>query len=203
MCLTFWQCCVISESFYAYHWQCYVSNRNGALFVAIGKLMEIGIGGFLLPRTKVLRKWQIHSKQLLHHLHFCRSVRQVFLPRCGKLQLQVPQNSGSPKKVDCTFFRRSIARPDEPSKDNFLEDLVGSSSDACQMGSVLHTKLQSVIQVLVMVSIRVVMASIRIVVPKVKKKRKRRDLITQEGLLDSLLPHLVQQKGMFKVSSKF
>ena len=71
------------------------------------------------------------------------------------------------------------------------------------MGSVLHTKLQSVIQVLVMVSIRVVMASIRIVVPKVKKKRKRRDLITQEGLLDSLLPHLVQQKGMFKVSSKF
>ena len=107
------------------------------------------------------------------------------------------------KKVDCTFFRRSIARPDEPSKDNFLEDLVGSSSDACQMGSVLHTKLQSVIQVLVMVSIRVVMASIRIVVPKVKKKRKRRDLITQEGLLDSLLPHLVQQKGMFKVRSMF
>ena len=131
----------------------------------------------------------------------CRSMRQVFFPRCGKLQLQVPQNS--PEKVDCTFFLRSIARPDEPSKDNFLEDLVGSSSDACQMGSVLHTKLQSVIQVLVMVSIRVVMASIRVVVPKVKKKRKRRDLITQEGLLDSLLPHLVQQKGMFKVGSNF
>lgn len=72
------------------------------------------------------------------------------------------------------------------------------------MGTVLHTKLQSVIQVLLMVSIRVVMVSIRVVVPKVKKKRKRRELVTaQEGLLDSLLPHLVQQKGMFKVSSWF
>ena len=71
------------------------------------------------------------------------------------------------------------------------------------MGSVLHTKLQSVIQVLVMVSIRVMMVSVSVVVPKVKKKRARRDLVTQEGLLDSLLPHLVQQKGVFKVSSKF
>ena len=107
MCLTFWQCCVISESFYAYHWQCYVSNRNGALFVAIGKLMEIGIGGFLLPRTKVLRKWQIHSKQLLHHLRFCRSVRQVVLPRCGKLQLQVPQNSPEKKLIALFSLDRS------------------------------------------------------------------------------------------------
>ena len=72
------------------------------------------------------------------------------------------------------------------------------------MSSVLHNKLQSVIQVqLVMVSIRVMMVSIRVVVPKVKKKRKRRDLVSQEGLLDSLLPHLVQQKGIFKVRSKF
>ena len=58
----------VFQNFHVYHWQCYVSKRNGALFVAIGKLMEIGIGGFLLPRTKVLRKWKIHLKQFLRHL---------------------------------------------------------------------------------------------------------------------------------------
>ena len=60
--------------------------------------MEIGIGRFLLLGTKVLRKRQIHSKQVLRHLIIIsRSVRQVLQPWCGKLQLQVPQNSGSPK----------------------------------------------------------------------------------------------------------
>ena len=59
------------------------------------------------------------------------------------------------------------------------------------MGSVLHAKLQSVIQVMV---------CMRVVLPKVRKEKKRRSMVTQEGLLDSLLPHLVQQKGMFKVS---
>ena len=56
----------------------------------------------------------------------------------------------------------------------------------------MHAKLQSVIQV------AVVMVCMRVVLPKVRKEKKRR--LTQEGLLDSLLPHLVQQKGMFKVS---
>ena len=119
---------------------------------------------------------------------------------CNCRFLKIPKKISTPS---CSLFCRSIARPDDPSKDNFLEDLVGRSSDACQMGSVLHTKLQSVIQVLVMVGTRVLMVSIRVIVPKVKEKRKRRKLVTQEGLLDSLLPHLVQQKGMFKVSSKF
>ena len=58
----------------------------------------------------------------------------------------------------------------------------------------MHAKLQSVIQV------AVVMVCMRVVLPKVRKEKKRRSMVTQEGLLDSLLPHLVQQKGMFKVS---
>ena len=49
--------------------------------------------------------------------------------------------------VDCNLFLRSMARPDDPSKDNFLEELGGGNSEACQMGRVLHAQLQSVIQV--------------------------------------------------------
>ena len=67
------------SKFYVYHWQYYARERNGALFVAIGKLMEIGIGGFLLPGTKVLWNEQILFKLVLDHLLFFRSVRQVLL----------------------------------------------------------------------------------------------------------------------------
>ena len=49
--------------------------------------------------------------------------------------------------VDSNLFLRSMARPDDPSKDNFLEELAGGNSEACQMGRVLHAQLQSVIQV--------------------------------------------------------
>jgi len=41
--------------------------------------MEIGIGGFLLPGTKVLWNEQILFKLVLDHLLFFRSVRQVLL----------------------------------------------------------------------------------------------------------------------------
>ena len=48
------------------------------------------------------------------------------------------------------------------------------------------------------------MVALRVVVPKVGYEGRRTVTVTshQEGLLDSLLPHLVQQKGIFKVSSR-
>ena len=90
--------------------------------------MEIGIGGFLLPGTKVLRKWQIHSKQLLHQLHFCRSVRQVFLPRCGKLQLQVPlKNSKMTKNISASSWLQFIVQIDWPTRRAVEGQLPGGS----------------------------------------------------------------------------
>ena len=48
------------------------------------------------------------------------------------------------------------------------------------------------------------MVALRVVVPKVGFEGRRTVTVTshQEGLLDSLLPHLVQQKGIFKVRSR-
>ena len=48
------------------------------------------------------------------------------------------------------------------------------------------------------------MVALRVVVPKVGRVGRRTVNVTshQEGLLDSLLPHLVQQKGIFKVRSR-
>ena len=157
--------------------------------MASGKLMEIGIGGFPLPGTKVHRKFIWSNFFQFYNL-------QINAPSPLPTMWKTATAGGakSPKNLKLSWFFRSIARPDDHSKDNFLEDLVGSSSDACQMGSVLHAKLQSVIQV------AVVMVCVRVVLPKVRKEKKRRSMVTQEGLLDSLLPHLVQQKGMFKVS---
>ena len=49
-----------------------------------------------------------------------------------------------------------------------------------------------------------IMVALRVVVPKVGRVGRRTVTVTshQEGLLDSLLPHLVQQKGIFKVRSR-
>ena len=184
-----WHCCVYFKTFISLSSALLCKQKNDALFVASGKLMEIGIGGFPLPGTKVHRKFIWSNFFQFYNL-------QINAPSLLPTMWKTATAGGakSPKNLKLSWFFRSIARPDDHSKDNFLEDLVGSSSDACQMGSVLHAKLQSVIQV------AVVMVCLRVVLPKVRKEKKRRSMVTQEGLLDSLLPHLVQQKGMFKVS---
>ena len=196
--------CLASYSFFLRR-QCYVSDRKNALFAATGKLMEIGIGGFLLPGTKVLWNEQILFKLVLDHLLFFRSVRQVLLAWCRELQLQVsPRNQSAPNFSVSELI--AIYFPDRWPGQTTLPRTTSSRSlqAATQRPARWAESSTPNCSLWSRWPAPSIMVALRVVVPKVGRVGRRTVNVTshQEGLLDSLLPHLVQQKGIFKVRSR-